>query len=88
MILRRIYKANNYINPWSLLRETAPKWGGFFRFESKFTSDEVKDYKMLFKRHKDDEDLDNLSFKKLENLYIKYYENREKPSLDDLFKKN
>ncbi len=58
------------------------------RYERKFTSEELKSYKMMLKRHKDDEDLDNVTFKKLESLYIKYFKNREKPSLDDLFKKN
>ena len=56
-------------------------------FEHKLTSDEKKEYKMFFKRHKADEDLDNVSFKKLEALYKKYYVSREKPDLNDLFKK-
>lgn len=56
-------------------------------FEQKFTSDEQKEYKMFVKRHKADEDLDNISFKKLEELYKKYYVSREKPDLNDLFKK-
>jgi hypothetical protein len=55
--------------------------------ERKFTSAEQKEYKMFFKRHKADEDLDNISFKKLEELYKKYYVSREKPDLNDLFKK-
>lgn len=58
------------------------------QFERKFTSMELKEYKMFFKRYKDDEDLDNLSFNKLKDLYVKYYENREKPDLSNLFKKN
>jgi hypothetical protein len=57
------------------------------RYERKFTSDELKDYKMFLKRHKDDEDLDNISFAKLKDLYNKYYINREKIDINDFFKK-
>jgi len=57
------------------------------RFERKFTPAELKDYKMFFKRHKDDEDLDNISFKKLNDIYVKYYVNREKIDINDIFKK-
>ncbi|MCB9209153.1 MAG: hypothetical protein H6609_07200 [Ignavibacteriales bacterium] len=57
------------------------------RYERKFTSEELKEYKMLFKRHKDDEDLDNISFNKLKDLYTKYYTNREKIDINELFKK-
>ncbi len=57
------------------------------RYERKFTTEELKDYKIFLKRHKDDEDLDNLSFQKLKDLYEKYYVNREKIDINDLFKK-
>ena len=57
------------------------------RYERKFSSDEMKEYKMFLKRHKDDEDLDNISFGKLKNLYTKYYVNREKIDINELFKK-
>ncbi len=57
------------------------------RFEPKFSAKEKEEYKMLLKRHKDDEELDRLSFEKLKSLYQKYYVNRAKPNLDDLFKK-
>lgn len=56
------------------------------RYERKFTAEEKKDFSMFLKRHKDDEDLDNISFKKLSDLYKKYHLNREKPNLNDLFK--
>ena len=56
-------------------------------FEHKLTSLEQKEYKMFSKRHKAEEDLDNVSFNKLEALYKKYYVSREKPDLNDLFKK-
>lgn len=55
------------------------------RYERKFESKELEDYKMLLKRHKDDEDLDKLSMERLKNLYNKYYMNREKKNYDNLF---
>lgn len=57
------------------------------RFERKMESREYEDYKMLKKRHIDDEDLDKLSMERLKKLYEKYYVNRPKPNLEDLFKK-
>ena len=57
------------------------------RYEKKFTSNELKDYRMFLKRHKDDEDLDNISFTKLKDLYTKYYVNREKIDINEFFKK-
>lgn len=57
------------------------------RYERKLSSEELRDYKMFFKRHKDDEDLDNLSFQKLKDLYVKYYVSREKIDINDIFKK-
>ncbi|MBI1931744.1 MAG: hypothetical protein HYS24_04340 [Ignavibacteriales bacterium] len=58
------------------------------RYEKKFNQDELKDFKMFVKRNKDDEDLDSISFKKLKDLYTKYYVNREKIDINDFFKKN
>lgn len=57
------------------------------RYEKKFESKEAADYKMFLKRHKDDEDLDNISMGKLKDLYVKYYVNRERRTFDDVFKK-
>lgn len=57
------------------------------RYERKFDSKELEEYKMLLKRHKDDEDLDRLSMEKLKALYTKYHVNREKKNYDYLFKK-
>lgn len=57
------------------------------RYERKFERNELEDYKMLLKRHKDEEELDNLSLQRLKALYEKYYVNREKKNLDQLFKK-
>ena len=57
------------------------------RYERKFTTNELKDYKMFLKRQKDEEDLDNISFLKLKDLYVKYYINREKIDINEIFKK-
>ncbi len=57
------------------------------RYERKFESKELEDYRMLVKRNKDDEDLDKFSMERLISLYEKYHVNREKKSLDILFKK-
>ncbi|MCX7874683.1 MAG: hypothetical protein N2321_00805 [Melioribacteraceae bacterium] len=57
------------------------------KYERKFESKELDLYKMLLKRHKDDEELDKLSMEKLKNLYTKYHLNREKKNYDHLFKK-
>lgn len=57
------------------------------RYEKKMDRDEHEMYSMFVKRHKDDEDLDNISFGKLKDLYTKYYTNREKKNFDHLFKK-
>jgi len=57
------------------------------KYEKKFEPKELEEYKMLLKRHKDDEDLDKLSMEKLKSLYVKYHVNREKKNYDFLFKK-
>lgn len=57
------------------------------KYERKLKRQELDDYKMLMKRHKDDEDLDNLSLQRLKILYEKYHVSREKKNLDYLFKK-
>jgi hypothetical protein len=56
------------------------------KYERKFEPKELEDYKMLVKRNKDDEDLDKFSMERLISLYEKYHVNREKKSLDFLFK--
>ncbi|PKL81969.1 MAG: hypothetical protein CVV24_12495 [Ignavibacteriae bacterium HGW-Ignavibacteriae-3] len=55
------------------------------RYERKFENRELEDYKMLLKRHKDDEDLDKLSMQKLKDIYNKYHVNREKKNYDQFF---
>ena len=56
------------------------------RYERQFESGELNDYKMLVKRHKDDEDLDKLSMERLKKLFVKYHINREKKNYDQFFK--
>lgn len=59
------------------------------RFGNKLSSSEKREYDMFLKRHKDDEDLDTLSLKKLKELHTKYYINRErKPFIDPFAQKN
>jgi len=58
------------------------------RYENKMDETERNFFKITVKRNKDEEDLDSISFGKLKELYNKYYVNRKKPNLDDLFKKN
>jgi len=57
------------------------------RYEKKMDKKELAEYKMFVKRHKDDEDFDTMSLKKLTDLYQKYYLNREKKNFDHIFKK-
>ena len=57
------------------------------RYENKMDYKEREDFKLFVKRQKDDEDLDTISLAKLSVLYVKYYVNRPKKSLDSLFKK-
>ncbi len=57
------------------------------RYIKKFDAKELGDYKMLLKRHKDDEDLDKLSMQRLKTLYEKYHVNRERKNYDRYFTK-
>jgi hypothetical protein len=57
------------------------------RYERKFREDELNDYKMMLKRHKDDEDLDNLSMGRLQKLFTKYHLERERKNYDSFFSK-
>jgi hypothetical protein len=56
-------------------------------FEHKMSRDELEDFQMYLKRHKDDEELDSLSMKRLSKLYEKYYINRPRKPFIDPFKK-
>lgn len=55
--------------------------------EHKMTRDEREDFQMFVKRHKDDEELDALSIKRLTELHKKYYINRPRKPFIDPFKK-
>lgn len=68
-------------------REQKKYFEALKRYEKKFDSKELYDYKMFLKRDKDDEDLDKLSLEKLKALYEKYYLNREKRNYDSFFAK-
>ena len=57
------------------------------RYERKMDKKEQETFRMIVSRDKDEEDLDSLAFSDLSELYTKYYVNREKKNLDDLFKK-
>jgi hypothetical protein len=57
------------------------------KYEKKFTRDEADQYKMFLKMHKDEEDFDSVSLKKLKELYEKYYTPVDKSKFDAFFKK-
>jgi len=57
------------------------------RYERKMDSKEKEIFRMIVIRDKEEEDLDSVAFAELSELHTKYYVNREKRSLDDLFKK-
>jgi hypothetical protein len=57
------------------------------KFERKFDRKEADDYKMFLKMHKDDEDFDSLSLKRLKEIYDKYNVPVDKSKYDSFFKK-
>ena len=57
------------------------------KFERKFDRKEAEEYKMFVKMHKDDEDFDSLSLKRLKELYDKYNVLVDKSKYDSFFKK-
>ena len=58
------------------------------RFENKMDRNQLEDYKKLVKRHKDDEDFDTVSMKRLKELYDKFYVPVDKSKYDNVFKKS
>lgn len=48
-------------------------------FEWKLTRDETDDFRMMVKRDKDDEDLDELAMKRLAALHARYVTFRKRP---------
>ena len=57
------------------------------RFERKMDSKEKEELKMFVKRHKDEEEFDSVSMKRLKELYDKYNIPVDKSKYDSFFKK-
>ncbi len=68
-------------------REQKKYFEALKRYERKFDSKESDMYKILVRRHKDEEELDLLSMAKLKELFEKYHVNRERKNYDTFFKK-
>ena len=58
------------------------------RYEHKFTGEEAEEYKMFQKRHKDEEEFDSLSMKRLKELHDKYHLPVDTHKYDAFFKKD
>ncbi len=58
------------------------------RYEKQMSYEEMKDFRMLKKRHTDDEDLDSISLARLKEYYERYHTNRDKKNYDEYFRKN
>lgn len=58
------------------------------RFERKFDSKEAEEFKMFLKMHKDEEEFDSITMKKLKALYDKYNLPVDRSKYDSFFKKN
>ena len=56
-------------------------------FEAKMQKDDLYDFQMLKKRDKDDEELDRLSRRRLEELHKKYVLKRIVKDIDEMIKK-
>ena len=69
------------------IREQRNYFDTLKKYERKFDKKELDDYKMLLKRHKDEEELDKLSLERLQKLMEKYHLNRERKNYDHLFNK-
>ena len=57
------------------------------KYERKFDTKECEEYKMFLKMHKDEEEFDSVSMRRLKELYDKYYEPVDKSKYDAFFKK-
>lgn len=69
------------------LREQKKLLDGLKNFERSMSFQDQEAFKMLMKRHIDEEEFDTLSMQRLRALYEKYYRERPKPDLDSIFKK-
>jgi hypothetical protein len=54
---------------------------------AKMSSDERLVFEMMFKRDRDDEELDSLTMIKLKQLHAKYFPRHSKQALEDAWKK-
>ena len=57
------------------------------KYEKKFDHNELEDYKMFVKMHKDEEEFDSVSLQRLTELYEKYYQPVDRHKYDSFFKK-
>ncbi len=57
------------------------------RYERKFDRREAEEYKMFLKMHKDEEDFDSVSLRRLKELYDKYNVPVDRSKYDSFFKK-
>ncbi|MFN4111190.1 MAG: hypothetical protein ACK4G1_02865 [Ignavibacteria bacterium] len=56
-------------------------------YKNKMSKEDLYNFEMYERRTKDDEDLDRLSFVKLQEIYSKYIKKKSKSDFDHLFKK-
>lgn len=57
------------------------------KYERKFDKRETDDFKMFLKMHKDEEEFDSITMKKLKSLYDKYNIPVDRSKYDSFFKK-
>jgi hypothetical protein len=57
------------------------------KHERKVDRKETEDFKMFIKRHKDEDEFDTVSMKRLKELYDKYFKPVDKSRYDSFFKK-
>lgn len=57
------------------------------KHEREFDKKEMDNYKLFLKRHKDDDEFDSVSMKRLKEMYDKYYKPVDKSKYDAFFKK-
>lgn len=58
------------------------------RYERKMEPKEKEELKMFIKRHKDEEEFDSVSMKRLKEIYDKYNLPVDKSKFDSFFKKS
>lgn len=58
------------------------------RYERKMELKEKEELKMFIKRHKDEEEFDSVSMKRLKEIYDKYNVPVDRSRFDSLFKKS